>query len=361
MKNTQAELWPINQLLIFMAASSVIFMSLKFASGLIVPFFIAASIAIVLSPILDHLEKRHIPKIFSLIVIILLSLIPLAILSGYIAGEAKDLANNFQSISQKFTDNIQKFAQFMHGIGIDIDVSTLDEFFANNNIGAIIKKLASQAGSQFSNIFLIFFTVAFMLMESGYFYNKMIKVAKENGKDIAEWMDIIEKIKSYFLLKAKTSLLTALWVLGVLWFYDVQYFYLWAALAFFLNFIPVIGSILAAVPPVILTFLDQSVVTALWVGLWYLVINIIVGNILEPKIMGQGLKLSSLVIFLSMTFWGWVFGPTGMILSVPLTMITQFLFSQYKETRWIAFVLSDYQEKERIIHVAETEDTADDK
>ena len=84
--------------------------------------------------------------------------------------------------------------------------------------------------------------------------------------------------------------------------------------------------------------------TALWVGLWYVTINMVIGNILEPRIMGKGLGLSALVIFLSMTLWGWVMGPTGMILSVPLTMAMQFLFAQYKETEWIALMLSDYGE-----------------
>jgi predicted PurR-regulated permease PerM len=71
----------------------------------------------------------------------------------------------------------------------------------------------------------------------------------------------------------------------------------------------------------------------------------VIGNILEPRIMGKGLGLSALIIFLSMTLWGWVLGPTGMILSVPLTMAMQFLFAQYKETEWIALILSDYGEK----------------
>ena len=90
--------------------------------------------------------------------------------------------------------------------------------------------------------------------------------------------------------------------------------------------------------------MDQGMMTALWVGLWYMTINMVIGNILEPRIMGKGLGLSALIIFLSMTLWGWVLGPTGMILSVPLTMAMQFLFAQYKETEWIALMLSDYGE-----------------
>ncbi len=343
MKQNKAVVWPINQLFIFLTGLLILLMTFKFAATLIVPFLIAIALSIVLAPTLNFFEQKKIPKIISLIVILLLSLMPLVILGGYIGSEAKDFANNFDDITQKFNVSLDKFAHFMDGFGIHVKQREFDQILEHNNVGEIIRNLATQAGSQFSNIFLIFFMVAFMLMESKFFYNKMLKLAHESGQDVVELMKIIEKIKSYFSIKVKTSLFTALWVLLVLWFYDVSYFYLWAGLAFALNFVPVIGSILAAVPPIIMAFLDHSLLTSVWVAMWYLLINTVVGNILEPKIMGKGLGLSALIIFLSMTFWGWIFGPTGMILSVPLTMVFQFFFSQYKETEWIAFMLSDYE------------------
>ena len=104
-----------------------------------------------------------------------------------------------------------------------------------------------------------------------------------------------------------------------------------------------IGSIFAAIPPIVLALMDQGMMTAVWITLWYMTINIIIGNMLEPRIMGKGLGLSALVIFLSMTLWGWILGPAGMILSVPLTMTMQFFFSQYEETEWITLMLSDYE------------------
>ncbi len=172
-------------------------------------------------------------------------------------------------------------------------------------------------------------------------------MGKENNRDVDAWMDIITKIQSYFLIKVKTSFLTAVWVLSVLWYYDVSYPLLWSILVFFLNFVPVIGSILAAIPAIVMAGIDHDIITAFWVASWYAVINMVIGNILEPKIMGKGLGLSALVIFLSMTFWGWVFGPAGMILSVPLTMVFQFMFEQYDETRWVALFLSDYEEEKQ--------------
>ncbi|NOR55113.1 MAG: AI-2E family transporter [Sulfurovum sp.] len=345
MKQIRQKNWPINQILMFWVMISILLATFKFASELIVPFLIAIALAIILSPLLTYLERKRIPKVLSLVFIIIVSFIPAIILGGYIGEEVKDFANNFQEIKQQFNAFLEKVTLFMNGLGLGVTQEEIHKILEKSNLGEIVKNLASQAGSQFSNIFLIFFMLAFMLMESDFFYNKMIKITKEYGRDIKDGMKIIEKIKSYFLIKVKTSLMTAVWILAVLWYYDVSYFYLWATLAFFLNFIPVIGSIIAAVPPIAMALIDQTAMTALWVGVWYMVINTIVGNIIEPRIMGKGLGLSALVIFLSMTFWGWIFGPAGMILSVPLTMVVQFLFEQYRETQWIALLLSDYEKE----------------
>ena len=336
--------WPINQFLILVTSISILFVIMKYASGLLAPFFISIAFAIVLSPLLTALQKRRIPKIISLILIIFLSSIPTLVLGGYMASEAQEFATNFHTMKTEFESTLAKTILKLQNFGLSVNQSDIEAIFAKSNLTEIVKNLASQTSTQFSNIFLILFTVAFMLMESQYIHHKVQKILSKSKIELEDGMRIIAKINTYFIIKVKTSLVTALWVLAVLWFYDIDYFYLWAALAFFLNFIPVVGSILAAVPPVILALMEQGMMTALWVALWYVTINMVIGNILEPRIMGKGLGLSALVIFLSMTLWGWVLGPTGMILSVPLTMAMQFLFAQYKETEWIALMLSDYGE-----------------
>jgi predicted PurR-regulated permease PerM len=335
--------WPINQFLILVTSISILFVIMKYAADLLAPFLISVSFAIVLAPLLRILQKRHIPRIISLILIIVLSTIPIILLGGYIGTEAKEFAANFHTMSAQFKVTLEQFIQHLQNIGLSVNQTDIEAILAKSNISEIVKNLASQTSTQFSNIFLILFTVAFMLMESQYLHNKVQKILSKSKINLEDGLQIIAKINTYFIIKVKTSLVTALWVLAVLWYYDISYFYMWAALAFFLNFIPVVGSILAAVPPVILALMDQGMMTALWVVLWYIVINMAIGNILEPRIMGKGLGLSALVIFLSMTLWGWVLGPAGMILSVPLTMTMQFLFAQYKETEWIALMLSDFE------------------
>jgi len=337
--------WQINQFLILVTTISILFVIMKYASDLLAPFFISISLAIILTPLLNYFKTKRIPKMVSLVVILILSSIPMVVLGGYIATEAQEFATNLATLKTEFNATTGKFIEYMQNIGINIHQSDIEMMLAKSNISGLIKNLTSQVSTQFSNIFLILFTVAFMLMESEAIHNKVKKILSKSKIDLEDGMKIIAKINTYFIIKVKTSLVTAVWVLIVLWYYDIDYFYLWGTLAFFLNFIPVVGSIFAAIPAIVLALMDQGMMTALWVTIWYMIINTVVGNILEPRIMGKGLGLSALVIFLSMTLWGWVLGPIGMILSVPLTMAMQFLFAQYKETEWISLMLSDYDKE----------------
>ena len=132
------------------------------------------------------------------------------------------------------------------------------------------------------------------------------------------------------------GLLIAAW----LWLLGVDFPLLWGLLAFLLNFIPNIGSFIAAVPAVVLAFLQLNLATAAYAAAGYVALDFVIGNVIEPRLMGRGLGLSSLVVFLSLVFWGWVLGPVGMLFSVPLTMIVKIVLDSSDDLRWIAILLS---------------------
>ncbi len=137
------------------------------------------------------------------------------------------------------------------------------------------------------------------------------------------------------LVSLATGIAIAIW-LGVL---GVDYAMLWGLLAFLLNYVPNIGSIIAAIPAVLLALVQLGVGSALLAALGFLVVNAAIGNVIEPRFMGRGLGLSTLVVFLSLVFWGWVLGPVGMLLSVPLTMTVKIALESNEDTRWIAILL----------------------
>ncbi len=150
---------------------------------------------------------------------------------------------------------------------------------------------------------------------------------------------IAEEIKRYMAIKTVISLLTGVFIGFWLWMLGVDYPLMWGLLAFLLNYVPNIGSFIAAIPAVLLAFVQLGLIKAGLTGLGFVVVNVVFGNVIEPRFMGKGLGLSTLVVFLSLVFWGWVLGPVGMLLSVPITMTIKIALEASEETRWIAILL----------------------
>ena len=119
----------------------------------------------------------------------------------------------------------------------------------------------------------------------------------------------------------------------------VDYAIIWALLAFLLNYIPNIGSIIAGFPPLIFAFLQMGFGGVFWTFISFVVVNLVIGNVVEPKMMGRGMGLSTFVVFLALLFWGFVLGTIGMFLSIPLTMAIKIMLEQDSETKWIAILL----------------------
>ncbi len=164
-------------------------------------------------------------------------------------------------------------------------------------------------------------------------------IAGRVDSSLADYVAITEGVNRYLGIKSVTSLITAGIVYLFLSLQGVDFPVLWALLAFLFNFIPNIGSIIAAIPPVLLSLIQFGFGSALFTALGFLVVNILIGSILEPRIMGKGIGLSVLVVFISLSFWGWVLGPVGMLLSVPLTMTVKIALGGNESTRWLALLL----------------------
>ncbi|HHD72598.1 MAG TPA: AI-2E family transporter [Epsilonproteobacteria bacterium] len=162
---------------------------------------------------------------------------------------------------------------------------------------------------------------------------------RSNTNGLTRLNEISDKIKHYILLKASTSAATGLAIVILLQLFGIHYAVLWGLLAFVLNFIPNIGSIIAAVPAVLMAIVQYSPTTALWIMLGYLIVNLLIGSIIEPRVLGRGLGLSTLVVFLSLIFWGWLLVPIGMLLSVPLTIMIKIALQTQPNTKWIATLL----------------------
>jgi len=206
--------------------------------------------------------------------------------------------------------------------------------------------MLARLGGVLSNAFLVLLTLVFILLEASGFPKKLLVLSGGDPRGLQRAHQISESIRHYVSMKTWLSLATG--VLIGLWlkFLDVDYPLLWGMLAFLFNFVPNIGSFIAAIPAIMLAIIHPGPATALYAAGGYLVVNGILGNVIEPRVMGRGLGLSTLVVFVSLVFWGWVFGPVGMLLSAPLTMIPRIYLDASERTRWLAVLLSANPEPE---------------
>ena len=202
-----------------------------------------------------------------------------------------------------------------------------------------VRQILTSVGNILGNALVVLIAIVFMLLEGANLPAKMQAGLGATGPSLQRLEEIIRNVRRYMAIKIATSLLTGSLVLVVLILFRVDYATLWGVLAFLFNFVPNIGSILAAIPAIVVALVQHGLSTSLGVTAGYMTINFLISYGVEPRFMGVGLGLSTLVILLSLFFWGWVLGPVGMLLSAPLTMIVKIVLENFEETRPIAILL----------------------
>jgi predicted PurR-regulated permease PerM len=202
-------------------------------------------------------------------------------------------------------------------------------------------RIARELSGMLGQALLIFIIVAFMLVETSGLHRKLhaIPGVSEENLQALELEKNFQDVRRYVSLKSIMSLLTGTLVTLWLWILGIDNAIFMGLLAFFLNFVPTIGSFIAAIPGVLLGFILLGPAMAAVTAIGYIVINLGVSNVIEPRFMGQSLGISPLVIIVSLVFWGWLLGPVGMLLSIPLTMAVKVGLEGSSATRSIAVLL----------------------
>ncbi|WP_019028026.1 AI-2E family transporter [Colwellia piezophila] len=241
---------------------------------------------------------------------------------------------------EKFAHLIVQLSQ-LTGLKLDVLVS---ELFSNINITELLAYVADSTQSMLSSVFLVTIYLAFLFIEQSHAKAKIIAL-----KNLSDRFTLIQSIfksstlliKRYIRLKSAISALTSLLCYLVFVMFDVDFAELWAISTFLLNFIPNIGSALAVFFPSILISLQFDSLSHIALIITCLVIiQFVIGNIIEPAIMGKSLNLSAFMILISLSFWGFIWGIAGMFLAIPLMVATAILFSHIDETKWIAILMS---------------------
>ncbi len=324
----------------FIVTASVIIVlaGVKFAASIIVPFLLSLFIAIILSPSYNFFKSKGLPDTLSIVIVMSIFLLLLAFIANLVGTSVHNFSTNIDHYSSKLIIYYQFLSKFAGNFGVEIPADEIRTMLDSKQIMNFSTSVIRGLSAMFTNGFVVILTVVFMLLESKHFTDK-IRFADGNRETIGHINQIFTQIKSYMVIKTLISLFTGFVVWLFLAFIGIDYAFLWGVLAFLFNFIPNIGSIIAAVPAVLIALVQLGGFSALIVTIFYVVINIIIGSILEPKVMGKGLGLSTLVVFLSLIFWGWLLGMVGMLLSIPLTIMAKIIFAANENTKWLAVLL----------------------
>lgn len=326
----------VGHAVIVAAAVVIVLAGIKLASVIIVPFLLSLFLATILSPFFLWLKKLGLGEIFSLIIIVLILFMLIGSLMVVVGNSVQDFSQNVPFYEDKLRADFRHLLEAMDKWGIHVPKEDILDLIQTDSIMRYIAVTLKSLGSLLTNSFMIILTVTFMLMEISQF---TYKLKEANANSLQQLSEVSDNIKHYILLKAMTSAATGIIITIVLKIVGIHYAELWGLIAFILNFIPTIGSIIAAVPAVLMAIVQFNFMTAVVVAVAYLVVNVLIGSILEPRILGKGLGLSTLVVFLSLIFWGWLLGPIGMLLSVPLTVLIKIALNSQPNTRWIAILL----------------------
>jgi len=326
------------QFLLGAAAFVVIIAGMKAASTILVPFLLSTFFAIICAPPLIWLQEKKVPLGFALLIVIASIAIVQIGLVSIVSASLNDFSNSlpvYQARLQEFENGLINWLQ---QLGLDISKEIFANYFNPELIMGVVGKALGNVGNVLSDAFLILLLVIFMLLEATHIPTKL-RAMLQNPESMSHFKKVVLDINRYLMLKTLISIGTGLTVWFFLVMLRIDYAILLGLVAFFLNYVPNIGSLIAAIPGVLLALVQLGPMPALYAGMGYVAINTVWGNIIEPRIMGRGLGLSELVVFLSLMFWGWVLGPVGMLLSLPLTMTVKIVLEANNETRWIAILL----------------------
>lgn len=330
--------------LIGLASFVIIVAGMRAAAPLIVPFLLAAFIAIICIPPLLWLQGKKVPQFLSVIIVILVMIVLGWILVAMLTGALSDFSNKLPYYQERLTVLSQEAEGWIKTLPIETPDEIIEQYLDPALAMKVVTNMIASLGSILTNSFLIVLMVIFMLLEAASLPGKIRNAIGKPDSPLSQYTDVIKNVNKYLGIKTLISMGTGFTIFLWVWILDIDFPILWGLLAFLLNFVPNIGSLLAAVPPIILALIQFGSGKAILVALGFLVVNTIYGSILEVKIFGKGLGLSTLVVFVSLIFWGWVLGPIGMLLSVPLTMIIKIILESNESTKGAAILLGSGSE-----------------
>ncbi len=326
--------------IIILAAVIVVIYGMQMMSVLLVPFLIAAFLALITVRPMLWMQQHRVPSILAALIIVTMLMLILAMVGMILGTSIADFTAALPTYQARLDSIVAGVFEWIK-ITFELDESTdsitdmIDPGFAMGLVAGLLNSLREVL----TNTFLIVFTMIFILLEASTAETKFEAAFGRRADSIASAREFMQNLGRYLGIKTLVSMATGLCAGVLTWSIGLDFPLLWAMIAFLLNYVPTIGSIIAAVPAVLLALVQIGPGAAGATAVGFIGINIVFGNFLEPRLMGYGVGISPLVVFVGLIAWGFIFGPVGMLLSVPLTMTLKMALESDDRTRWVAILL----------------------
>lgn len=327
--------------LMTMAAFVIVVAGLRAAGPIVLPLLMAILLSVLSAPPVLWLGHHRVPAPIAVLFPVSLALGSIAAFGALLATSVRGFDEALPGYSTALASTMNRLLRWLEDFGITVPENALADAFDPGAVMGFVGWFLGSLLAALSGTALVILCMLFMLLEVAGFPRKLRAAMNQPDADLTRFSSTMREVQRYLAIKTGISLLTGsmIWLWLVL--IGVDFPLLWGLVAFLLNYIPSVGSVIAAVPAVLVSMVqpDLGPGYAFIVAIGYIVVNVLFGNIIEPQLMGRELGLSPLVVLVSLFFWGWVWGPFGMLLSVPLTMIIRISLEQSDDLRWIAILM----------------------
>ncbi len=335
---------------ITVAALMVIIYGLQAAEVLVVPFLLAAFLALITVRPMLWMQSHRVPAALAALIIMSGILLLLSLIVTIISTSVADFAAALPAYQARLEKILEATLAYVSTLsGVDVSLGGVRDLVDPGWALQLAASLLGGAREVLTNALLMFLTMIFILLEASGFPTKLRAAFGESSAAVAGQEIFLADLGRYLTIKTAVSAVTGLCAWLVTSLIGLDFPLLWGMIAFLLNYIPTIGSILAAIPAVLLALIKFGWPEAGMTAGGYIFINIMFGNLLEPRLMGHGVGISPLIVFVGLFFWGWVLGPVGMLLSVPLTMSVKMALETDASTRWIAVLIGSGRDAQYVL------------
>ncbi|MGB1937613.1 MAG: AI-2E family transporter [Akkermansiaceae bacterium] len=332
--------------MLLLASAVLVLTGMYFARDFFIPVALAFFLAAVSFPITNWLREHKVPRFFSVLISVL---VVFAFVSGVMVVGfllINDLAegDRLEQYGRNLYEAALSGGAQLEQLKFEGAQEEIKKFLSAEQIGDFFKEnITSLLGGVLETLkssFIVMILLVFMLSEARMFGRRFESIVEAQGPNLQRMLSATRDIQKYLGIKTLISIATGVLAGLLCWAAEVDFPLLWGIVAFALNYIPAIGSIIAGIPPVILALLSHDIKHAIVIAMGYLVINGFLGNFLEPALLGRRFGLSTVVVVISVLFWGFIWGPVGMLLAVPLTMLIKVALDNSRELRWLGVAIS---------------------